>query len=238
MNVATNCAIADRGELARRYATNRMNDQEQEAYELHLLRCETCVDELRFAHAAVSVLETTAIAPKRRWRTGVYVAAGLGLAAALLLFARPRAPSGDIGHLGSVAAPPAYLGIPVRGASDADSSFELGMRHYNEEQWDAAAAELRKAATSGAPADVTWFFIGAAELMSSQPASADSAFSTVIAQGEGPYLAEARLYRAKTLIQRGMPREAMAELRQVSPDASVGAHARALRDSMHGAGVR
>jgi tetratricopeptide (TPR) repeat protein len=128
----------------------------------------------------------------------------------------------------------------VRGAGAGDSAFEAGMRLYDSARWSDAAAALRRAGALGADHDATWFFLGASEMMSGNDLAADSAFARALAVGDGPYAAEARFYRAKTLLRRRQRDAALIELARVpaADRAPIGAHAAALIDSIRSGRIR
>jgi len=225
------CPLANRDELARSFVADALRGPDKDAFEEHLLGCATCQGEVRLAFGIRD--SVGARRPARRF----LVPASLVLAAAsvVLLVVPNRSPS--VTDLGRVESPPVYLPVPVRGGPIM-AMFEDGMRLYEQASWAGAADALRRAAAGGAPTDVAWFFAGASELFAGRPDSAAAAFARVIALGEGPYLPEARLYRAKALLRLGRSSEALAELRLVPAGTAVAGHARALGDSLAGRGVR
>ena len=124
----THDAVAERG-LVERYVAGRLHDEtELEAFEAHLLVCETCREEVRIG--MVVRAETRASAPRRSyrgWLLGVGLAAAAGLTSLVLL-----RDSGDrVRPLGTVLQPPLYLGVPVRSTPrPGDSVFDAAMQAY------------------------------------------------------------------------------------------------------------
>jgi hypothetical protein len=232
------CALTNRDETVAAYLAGRLDEFARADFETHMLLCERCQDELRFLSA------TRALAERHRpsLRASAWAAAALVAAAAVIVaVAWPRGAQPDsetLAALGRVDAAPVYFGLPVRGGDNADSLFEAGMLAYDEGNWQTAERALRQAAALGSSPDVTWFFIGASALMADRAAFADSAFSRVIAQGEGPYLAEARFYRAKALLRVGDRSSAMTELARLPARAAVTAHGAALADSLRSTRTR
>jgi TolA-binding protein len=95
------------------------------------------------------------------------------------------------------------------------------MSQYVARDYAAAIATLRQARTAGASVAPLSFFLGASLLETGAPEAAADAFADVIEQGESPYLAEARYYRAKSLLQRGDVNAAAAELRSIHGDSGA-----------------
>lgn len=240
MRTTAACARTDRDEVATAYLSGALDDVARAEFETHLLLCEQCQTEVRFIAAV-----------RQRARQGsrtsrVIMSSALIAAAAVVLFVvasvADRGATSDVARFGGVDAAPVYLGLPVRGGDAGDSAFDVGMRHYDAARWSDASAALRRAGALGADHDATWFFLGASEMMAGNDVAADSAFTRALAAGDGagPYAAEARFYRAKTLLRRGQRDAALIELARVpaADRAAIGAHAAALIDSVRSSRIR
>jgi tetratricopeptide (TPR) repeat protein len=229
--------VAERG-FVERYVAGRLDPAEVEAFEAHYVTCPRCQEDLRLAAAVRRNLPLVAgaSAPRRRWPrpllAGVGLAAAAGLAALLLLPGDRVSP--QLTSLGTVLEPPIYLGVPVRGTpSAADSLFDVAMGAYAGRSYAEAAEGLAAALDAGVDSVPALFFRASGLLMMDRPRDAAELYQRVVTLGESPYRAEARLYRAKALLQLGRARDAVAELRQIAerPD-EVGRWANALADSV------
>ncbi|MGQ0815797.1 MAG: hypothetical protein ACT4O1_15280 [Gemmatimonadota bacterium] len=224
-------------DLAIRYLQGQLTPEEEEQLELHILACEQCADEIRFAAA----LDEVAQAKPRRfftWRVAG-VAAGFATAAAIVLVVmQPDSPSAV--RLGGVDAAPIYLGMTVRSdASTADSLFGAAMRSYQQEDFAAAAAGLRAALEADVERPGAEFFLASSLLMLGDAAAARDYYRRVISYGETPYLAEARFYLAKALLRGGRAADAARELWRLATDEhELSAHAAALADSVEAIATR
>jgi hypothetical protein len=227
------CEMAEKLGLPERYLAGRLSEAEAAEFESHYLTCSRCQEALRLGTAVRG-----AFADQRRpGRPRVLVVvAGLGLAAAAVFAFLMIVPGPDpaITGLGAVGQPPIYLGVPVRADEGAgDSAFAAAMRAYARESYEEAAAGLRAALELGVDRPPAEFFLGASLLMIDRPEDAAQAFGRVIELGDSPYLAEARLYRAKALLRLGDAQHARQELERVDePNTVIGNYARALADSI------
>lgn len=219
-----------------RYVAGTLPEPETAALEEHLLTCEPCQSEIRLAVAIREALPE--VGQRRPWRprwlgSSVITVAAAAVLAGVLLISRDRVPD-QLSELGRLTQPPVYLGVAVRQEpSPADSLFDEAMAAYMTGEFADAAVGLSRALAAGADTVPVEFFAGASLLMTDRPADAVAAFRTVIANGDTPYLAEARYYLAKALLGLGRADEALRELRAV-PDgtAEIASEARALADSV------
>jgi hypothetical protein len=234
--MTTACTITNREDLARHYARGALDARAHEEFETHLVGCEQCQREVRMASAVQVALGDKPLALSRQESWLPVAVSGLASAAAVIVAVVVLRSPRDVAPLGEINVPPAYLGVAVRGGEAQD--FESAMRLYDAGRWlESHRALSTTAATTAAP-DAAWFFAGASALMLGQNQSAIDAFDRVIALGTGPYTNEAHFYRAKSLLRTGRVVDALADLRLIEPSSVVGAHARALTDSVLALGVR
>lgn len=239
------CDPSDREEMAERYVAGSLSPEEAEAFEAHLLECESCRQEVRLAEAIREALledesgaeaddeEAESTAPAAAAAGGsdgaavrgelpawLRTAAALALAISLVLMAIVLIPSGDVdpelAELGRVVQAPVYLGTSIR-APEArpDSLFADAMDAYVAEDYAAAVDGLRATLAAGGDEPPVHFFLGASLLMLDRPEEAIDAFAAVEASGDSPYVDEARFYRAKALLSEGEAEEALEFLQGV-----------------------
>lgn len=238
MNTSPTCDEERESSSAERYVTGRMTADGAEAFEDHFVSCAACQGDVRFASALVGGLPRTPALlrpPKRSLRAWVWGGGGLALAAGLatvvLLQSGPR---GQLVALGGVREPPAYLGIPVRGAdTPQDSLFESAMNSYAQQRYGAAIHGLRTALAAGQDSVPVQFFLATSLLFESQPRDAIVGFDQVLAHGATPYRAEASYYRAKALLRMARADDALSALARLSPaDGIVYEMGQVLADSV------
>lgn len=240
------CDPSDREEMAERYVAGSLSPEEAEAFEAHLLECESCREEVRLAEAIrEALLEDEAgaeaddeeaesrgpgaaptsgsdgAAVKGELPTWLRIAAALALATSLVLMAIVLVPSGDVdpdlAALGRVVQAPVYLGTSVRAPEGRpDSLFADAMDAYVAEDYAAAVDGLRATIAADGDEPPVHFFLGASLLMLDRSDEAIDAFEAVEASGDSPYLTEARFYRAKALLSEGEADEALEFLRSVA----------------------
>ena len=207
---------------AERYVTGRMTAEGAEAFEDHFVSCAACQGDVRFASALVSGLPRTPVMlrpagrSRRAWAwAGGGLALAAGLATVMILQSGPR---GQFVALGVVREPPAYLGIPVRGAdTPQDSLFESAMNSYAQQRYGAAILGLRTALAAGQDSVPVQFFLATSLLFEGQPRDAIAGFDQVMAHGATPYRAEASYYRAKALLRMARADDALTALARLSP---------------------
>lgn len=234
--IPVTCAkITERG-LIEGYVAGTLGPQDIDALESHYLACSHCQTELRLATSIRQALGEGGVAQPRRgirlgWGIGLALAAGI---AGLMLF-RWSGASGEWEDLAAVTNAPSYQGVEVRGSpARGDSLFSVAMADYHAQRYAAAASGLRAAIAAGTDSVIAEFLLGSALLMQDRAGDAANAFARVIASGDSPYLAEARLYRAKALLRAGDAAAALSDLQSIDSTSAVGAWSRALADSVSG----
>jgi len=228
---ALTCETVAARELVERYVTGRLTDADGLGeFEVHVLTCARCREEVRLALAVRAELRAAAAPHARRWPIGVSLAVAAGAAALLLL----RPSTARLQALGAVQDAPIYLGEQVRGGAPtaADSIFDQAMRAYANGDYAGAAAGLDRALKAGVDSAPALFFLGVSELLLHRDGDAASGLRRAVALGDTPYLLEARYYLAKALLRGGDGRGALRELSGTGPDSAVAAANAALADSV------
>lgn len=217
-------------EVARAYVAATLSADETSRFELHLLRCPSCQDEVRFTAGVAAMARPVARA--RRWIGGGMLAAAAVLVMAALGTRDAR--SSPLAPLGATTGPAAFAGMSIRDeAGPADSLFDLAMAAYARRDYRTAERLLRALVERGSPEPPVEFFLAASLLLQNRPADAAEAFTRVIRSGDTPYLPEARYYLAKALLQLGARDGALHELRTLALSGhELAAHADALADSV------
>ncbi|MFH1765230.1 MAG: hypothetical protein ABIF09_13660 [Gemmatimonadota bacterium] len=234
-----------------RYVAGILPESELEGFEIHLLTCQLCQDEvfqavairegLRELEASSSAPDSAvgeAPAPIRFRFGGVPAKVWIPLAAAaalvgIVVFGPEQVPSA-LSELGQVTQPPVYLGVSVRREpASAESLFAAAMLRYIADDFKGAAGGLEEALEAGADPVPAQFFLGSSLLMLDRPREADEAFGFAIQAGESPYLPEAHYYRAKALLRLGKVGPALADLRAAADfPGEMSRPAQALADSI------
>jgi tetratricopeptide (TPR) repeat protein len=227
--------IAEAG-LLERYVAGTLDAETAQALEDHFVTCPRCQTDLRLAWAVRAALAEPAASVARPHAGRWLVVAGLALAAGLaaIVVLRSNRGANQWSDLGAVSAAPIYLGVAIRGTSaPGDSLFDVAMKAYDAGRYAEAVSGLRSALAAGADSAPTEFFSGSALLMQDRPDDATVAYARVIALGDSPYQAEARLYRAKALLRQGNADAAVSDLRAAGAGGGdVAAWALALADSV------
>ncbi|MGQ0538043.1 MAG: tetratricopeptide repeat protein [Gemmatimonadaceae bacterium] len=233
------CPSADDDDLARTYASGRMQPDAQESFEIHLLECTRCQYAVRQAAALTAALRAPNVLPgaaegmrstrmPRPLRLGIPLAAAAALAIWLV-----RRPPNELDSLARVDVPPTFAGSPVRAASgDGARDIDAAMDAYNRGDYVAAAAGLtavERSAPSAAPASD--FFLGIARLKIGDERGALTALRRARAAAS-PYATEAALYVAKAWLALGNADSALAALAGIDSSMTGAAHAVALADSI------
>ena len=238
MNTRPTCDEERGSSSAERYVTGGMTAAGAQAFEDHFVSCAACQGDVRFASALVGGLPRSPVMlqplrrPRRAW---VWGGGGLALAAGLATIVILQSGSrGQVVALGGVREPPAYLGIPVRGADTRrDSLFESAMNSYAQQRYDAAIHGLRTALAAGQDSVPVQFFLATSLLFERQPRDAIAGFDQVLAHGPTPYRAEATYYRAKALLRLARADDALSALARLSPaDGIAYEMGQALADSV------
>jgi hypothetical protein len=226
-------ANADAAGWAARFVAGKLDGEELERFEVHLLGCEACRTEVELGMS----LRAAGFAPRAVARRWAWRVAGLAAAAVVLfvLFPRGGADVARFAPLGALETPPVYLGIPVR-ADERDARFDAAMQSYRAGDFSRAADSLG-ALAAAVDAPPVHFFLGASALMIGADSLALAAFDALLALGESPYHDEGRYYRAKAWLRAGEAARALDDLRAIG-DPALRAQADALADSIGVIGLR
>ncbi len=218
-------------ETAGRYVARTLGVAETDAFEQHLLLCESCRNEVRLASAIRSEIgvQSRGINP---WVVGT----GLAFAASLAIFvARPNTDS--LSALGRVASAPVYDGVPVRATTSAtDSLFGVAMGFYQQGAYAESSEQFEAARAAGADSVVTTFFLGVSNLMAGKSAAAANELQRSTGMSRSAYSQESHFYLAKAFLQLGQREEALRELGMaIDIEGPVTAPAKLLADSIRAA---
>ncbi|NJD08889.1 MAG: zf-HC2 domain-containing protein [Gemmatimonadetes bacterium] len=207
----TQCAAPDLNDLTGGYASGRLTPAELEAFELHLLECPACQDEVRTAAAVRGAARSGG---RHVGRRAALIAIPLLAAAAVLLLLLPRNPYASLGRV-DTAAP--YKGIPTRAAEGALLVVDSALAAYGRGDLAQAEAQLTRAATDDAEPGV-FFFLGVTRLLRGRAQNALAPLHGVLSRAPNPYVAEAHFYLAKAWLQLARPDSALAQLREIETD--------------------
>lgn len=227
--------------MAERYVAGSLSPEEAEAFEEHLLECESCREEVRLAETIREALLEDEPPARGELPAWLRIAAALAMVTSLVLVAIVLVPGDDVdpglAELGRVVQAPVYLGTSVRAPEGRpDSLFADAMDVYVAEDYAVAVDGLRATLAAGGDEPPVHFFLGASLLMIDRPEEAAEAFAAVEAAGDSPYLDEARFYRAKALLRQGDADAALDFLRDAADGGgAVAGHAAMLADSVRAA---
>jgi len=210
----THCTAPELNDLAGGYASGRLTASELEAFELHLLECPACQDEVR---TAVALRAAARHGGARLGRRAAVIAIPLLAAAVVLLVLLPRNPYSSLGRV-PAAAP--YQGIPIRAAEGALLVVDSALAAYTRGDLRQAEAQLARAATENAEPGV-FFFLGVTRLMLGHAPNALAPLQGVLARAPNRYVAEAHFYLAKAWLQLERPDSALAHLRAIETDSTL-----------------
>jgi len=204
-------------EIMERYLTGRLSLEEAEAFEQHLLECQSCFSELQWRHAAASELRRQAARPavssgrtiNYGWRFATAAAAVMILMAALVyLFFLSRGLKPDseavIDQLASLGQPPLYLPSTIRGAKSqpALELFAKGMREYANQKYHDAVPLLESAARLDPDHLPTAFYLGISYLILDQPDAGIPWLVKVVRADPNPYAEEGHWYLSKAYFKK------------------------------------
>ena len=229
MNREQHCTAHIDPDTVHRYVAGTLDEAQVDEFEIHLLTCAACQADVRSGAAVAAALaaQPTHRALQRRtlWRWAVPLAA-----AATLVIVMQR--GGDIEQLGGVSDAPSFEALPVRNAATAEAQLaDSGFAAYARGD-HARAAELLAQATREPDSGVA-FFLGMSRLMSGDERGAIDALRTALHPAGNVYEAEAHFYLAKAWLRAGAADSALSHLGRIpASDIRVGAHARALADSV------
>jgi len=224
------CARVKRDELVEAYLLGTLDEDVQEAYELHLFDCPECLDDLETLRALRYELAGTrkdieAAAAVRRLRpTSAWV---LGLAAAVVVIGATallvgplvsptptRVVTAELGELARVEPAP-YTPVTLRGATDnASAAFEDAMGHYLAGDYDDSAEGLRIASNLDSGAPKIGFYLGVSLLLAGETDAAIGSLRHTIALGDTLYLEMAHFYLSRAYVISGEVEAARDELRK------------------------
>jgi tetratricopeptide (TPR) repeat protein len=231
-------------DVAVRYLSGKLTEEEQAAFEQHYFNCVVCFERLQVLEAAqaaarnVREIGARQGAAHRRRPAAVFLplAAGVAfvaVAAGLLLreigpgrLSPSPAPSTSPAAGPSPRAPgrsieelarfdpPRYTPILVRG--DADAAFQQAMNQYARREYARALPDLRRAARLEAGRADILFYLGVSELLAGEVDAGVDDLRRSVDLGLPGYSEPARFYLAMGYLRRGDTARARAELEIVS----------------------
>jgi len=223
------CEQIEAAEIAEKYVTGRLGEDQRAEFEDHFLGCTRCFEQVQLWQDVQAAMPGRA-RRDYRWMALLAVAATLLVAwGAVWLqvrsvprrtMARSTAPGAlagsaraalDVAALAAIS-PPHYS--QPRWRAGGQSGFELAMRRYSRGDYAGAASallEVRKADRDNSAAE---FFLGISYLMQGRDDEGIAHLKATIALGDSPELEEAHLYLAKALLRKQDIAGATAEIRQ------------------------
>jgi anti-sigma factor RsiW len=203
------CEDVRQGDVAERYVSGRLGEDEQSAFERHYFTCDACAGTVKTLTAVRQALGQRSAA--RSWRFAA-AAAGLAACAAVAVFlmqpkppapapvvTRPVTPSPEPAAVLARVEPPPYVALAVRG--DADR-FEAAMQHYTRGDYDAAARALRALGPREPRANIQ-FYLGASELMAGRAAESVPPLEAAVRLGAREQSEHAQFLLGKAWIAQG-----------------------------------
>jgi len=241
------CAQAASAEDTERYLTGQLPDEEQEAFEEHYFGCAECFARLEAMRAIQTAARTVKPhAGSRWWMPGALgIAAALAIAVSLWLWwgntrravpsplVRATQPADRLALLARVD-PPSWSPLTLRGSGPAQSSsFRAAMKIYQSGDYAAAARQLDGVVAQEPALTEARFYLGISSIVSGNSAAGIEQLRRVVAEGDTPWLEQARLNLAKALIAGGDRAGARAELEQVAAiRGDLAGEARKLLDAL------
>jgi tetratricopeptide (TPR) repeat protein len=224
------CARVKRDELIEAYVLGTLDEDVEVAFEQHIFSCPDCLDDLETLRvlqhelaAAREAIESAAPDTRQRhigmWAMGIAAAAVLAVAAALLVGPlsapdRPRVASAEPAKLADLQPAP-YKPVRLRGQeNDAAARFREAMGHYQNGDYEAAAAGLRQAVDLDPQAPNAGFYLGVSLLLAGDTEGAIESLHHTIALGDTLYLEMAHFYLFKAYLIAGDVEAARTELRK------------------------
>lgn len=233
------CDQIERDEIAERYLLGRLGEDASAEFEAHYFDCSRCLEHVGRLESARHALagDGGSRADVRRWRRGLWPAAGALAAAAILLLAvrvseEPAAPAPsvevtrdvelprepktlDLRRLSAIE-PPRFTPPRLRSeAGEARRLFLNAMRSYERGDYAGAVPGLEAAVVADPSYPAAHFFLGVCSLQLDRRADAMRYLREVARLGESPYLEDAHFFLAKALIRGGDIEAAKSELRTV-----------------------
>lgn len=209
-------------EIMERFLRDELPEGELESFETHILDCGECAEELEKVAALSSELArrrdeiesgpTHQSSSQWAW---LALAAVVLLAVGLMSVIRPWSVS-DLAALAQVE-PPVYQEAQLRGAGGgADERFKAGMELYVETDYRGAMRELEAAAELDGDRIDVQFFLGACRLLNGKDREGIEALTTVIEEGDTPFLEEALFMRAQGYLRADDADAAVGDLRAIA----------------------
>lgn len=219
-----NCDDVRAQNLAERYVTGDLGDDERDAFEEHVFACPECLQELQVCQAIRA--EVGAGVPdhgpmqetRKSWALPVALAASAAVIAVTLwsVLSEPGTEAERLREL-AVFEPPAYAAGTLRSAGgEARQQYREAMTAYAAGDWATALAGLAAASEFDPEAPDITFFLGITHLLSGSDSDAIDMLSRTVALGETVYLEEARYYLAMAYLRAGNKAAAMRELELVA----------------------
>ena len=239
------CGDVEERELVERFVAGTLDEHDRDAFEEHILGCDTCFDRVQTTRMLRHELGSPKAAAPRNWPliAGLAVAAVLALAVAATLrsgrstssagsaleganarqASSPATPASSplptraqaIMQLAQVE-PPRFLPPNLRGADDdRRRAFLQAMEKYRASDYESAASALRALATSADAAAETLFYLAVCDLAGGRAADAARGFSRVIELKDFVLEEDAHFFLAKAHLSRGDVESARKEFEQV-----------------------
>ena len=227
------CPTGENTDHVQRYVAGTLSPEEVEAFEVHLLECAYCQQEvLEGATIRAAFTSRGQGGGGARWRSLLIRALPLAAAAAIATWLLLPLGNG-LEHLGWIGSAPGLIPLPVRASADSMAvPVDRGIEAYQRGDYGEAAELLGQAAAEeGGPG--VHFFLGIARLMSGSPQDATASLEAALEPAGNPYAAEAHFYLAKAWLQMGRADSSLVHLSAVPTHAvEIRSHAEALADSV------
>ncbi len=213
------------------YLDESLSEEQTEVFEKHYLECQECFSALQLKHAlrlaarapTEAVGRPIGMASGQRWKTAsrrwLFPIAAMVLLLLVplgLLVYRGTAPTVPElpAQLVAIESMPAYAETTIRGgqAGEPLESFRKGMEAYQNEDYSAAVANLRRALEENPQHLPTAFYLGLSCLMQGETHEAAEQLSHVVSAGNPSYMEEARWYLAKAYFRLGKVEEGRIQL--------------------------
>jgi tetratricopeptide (TPR) repeat protein len=225
------CNRVKHGRVAEAYLLGAVDEATRGSFELHILDCATCLDELETLQALQleleaargtieSVASETPRRPVRMWAMGLAAAAMLAVASTLLM-GPPATPDRtgiamvELVELADLR-PARYTPVRLRGSENESAErFRAAMGHYLAGDFAVAATGLRQAVELDPQAPKPGFYLGVSLLLTGDTDGAIESLGHTVALGDSLYIEWAHLYLAKAHLLAGDMEAARAELERI-----------------------
>lgn len=218
------CDRIEAEEIAEKYVTGGLDDEEQADFEMHFLGCDRCFEQVQLRQDMQAALVRRARRGDWRWLAVGAVAASLLVAAGATWF-RLRPVSGGIASRAKVTArpalnltalaaiaPPRYSQPQWRAAGP--TAFDVAIERYTRGDYAGATPDLLVASKADPGNSAASFFLGICYLMQNRDDEAIAQLKATIASGDSPELEESHFYLAKALLRKRDSAGAVDELRR------------------------